>query len=109
MTLEFESDRVSAENPTLEHFRLPAKLNAENTKSTEHTENREKRFTARTEFELSRFSPCPSVFLCELCVEFRDREYSEKVSKTPDIESKHFSRKRSSRENRLRFRTLLTD
>ncbi len=40
---------------------MPAKLNAENTKSTEHTENREKRFTARADIELSWFSPCPSV------------------------------------------------
>jgi hypothetical protein len=76
---------------------MPAKLTTENAKSTEHTENREKRFTARADIELSRFSPCLSVFLCELCVEFRDLEYSEKLSKTAAIECKHLSRKRSSR------------
>ena len=51
---------------------------AEHAKSTERTENREKRFKARSDIELSRFSPCPSAYLCDLCVEFRDREYSEK-------------------------------
>ncbi len=39
---------------------MPAKLNTEHTRSTEHSENREKRFTARTDIELARFSLCPS-------------------------------------------------
>jgi len=51
-----------------------AELNTEPTKGTEQTENREKRFTARADIELSRYSPCPSAYLCDLCVEFRDRE-----------------------------------
>jgi len=38
---------------------MPANLDIENTKS--HTENREKRFTAPADTELSRFSQCPSV------------------------------------------------
>ena len=54
---------------------MPGKLNS---KSTERTENREKRFKARSDIELSRFPPCPSAYLWGLCVEFRDREYSEK-------------------------------
>jgi hypothetical protein len=45
------------------------RLNTEDTKSTEHTENPKKPLTARAEIELSRFSPCASVALCELCSE----------------------------------------
>src|ERR1035438_4668611 len=76
---------------------MPAKLNTETTKSSENTENQEKRFPARADIELSRFPPCPFVSLCELCVEFRDREYSEKLSKTAAFECKHLSRNRSKR------------
>jgi hypothetical protein len=108
---------------------MPAKLNTEHTESTEHAENTEKRFAARAEMELSRFSRCPFVVLCELCsentakslrisaeitqyfhahcvsyrimtdcVEFRDREYSETLSKTAATECKHLTRKRSRRQ-----------
>jgi hypothetical protein len=68
---------------------MPARLNRAKTKKkerTEHTENREKRFTSRADIERPRFSPCRAVFLCELHVEFRDREYLEKLSKTAAIE-----------------------
>jgi hypothetical protein len=94
----------------LEHFRLKYLHSIESADAgktrqrehKEHTENRERRFSARADIGLSRFSPCPSVFLCELCVEFRDLEYSEKLSKTAAIERKHLSRKRS----RLCLRSL---
>ena len=52
---------------------------------------------ARVDVEVSRLSPCPSVFLYDLCVEFRNLEYSEKLPKTAAVECKHLSRKRSKR------------